>query len=188
MARSSTTFGPGNRAAQTHGGKTGADTGSDTGSNGLRAAALETYPWLSQHPELETRYVTTTLQIEQLRDFIEKNGTLDSRGKPRPAVALLRGREKDLASAIKLIESYRPGGEPWEHAQRRLRERFWDEYYGPAAEQHAREQKKAELRANGRIRPWWEGPGVMSPPTAENRARHEALEAELRRELKQEPA
>lgn len=133
MARSSTTFGPGNRAAVKHGGKaqvTGASATLETGPNGFGDEARASYPWLVDHPELEARYVTTKAQIDQLRAFIEEHGSLDTRGKPRPAVTLLRNREKDMASCLKLIESLRPGVrdvEPWQLAQLRLRMRYLGE-------------------------------------------------------------
>ena len=123
MARSSTTFGPGNTAALKHGARS-QKTGADTSSERVRDGARQAYPWLPDHPELETRYVTTTAQIAHLRAFIEEHGSLDTRGKPRPAVTLLRNREKDLASCLKLIESFRPRPTrvpDWRISQARLR-------------------------------------------------------------------
>lgn len=123
MARSSTSFKPGNAAAKTHGArsqKTGADTGS------IRAQSLEEFPSLANQPELLERLITARSHVRELRAYLDRMGLLDGRGHPRKALELLRAREKDVADCIKLIQAGVPVLEPdgvpaWRIHQWRLR-------------------------------------------------------------------
>jgi hypothetical protein len=123
MARSTTSFKPGNAAARTHGArsqKTGADTGS------IRAQTLEEFPHLANQPELLGRLVSARGHVQDLRAYLDREGLLDGRGHPRKALDLLRAREKDVSDCLRLIQAGIPtldSVEPWQFAQARLRAR-----------------------------------------------------------------
>jgi hypothetical protein len=126
VARSQTSFKPGNSAARTHGArsqKTGADTGS------IRAQTLEEFPHLADQPELLGRLVTARSHVQELRAYLSREGLLDGRGHPRKALDLLRAREKDVADCVKLIQAGVPtleldGVPAWKISQWRLRAKF----------------------------------------------------------------
>lgn len=125
MARSSTTFGPGNSAAKTRGQRAKKTGSSLSELDGIRARALEEYPHLANRPELRERYVHTKFHIEELRARVERLGPYDARGRVRRDLDYLHSREKDLAQVEGLIEAARattlPAGiERWQLGRFRM--------------------------------------------------------------------
>lgn len=126
MARSSTSFKPGNAAARTHGARS-QKTGSDTGP--IRAQTLEEFPILADQPELLERLVTARSHVQELRAYLDRVGLLDGRGHPRKALDLLRAREKDVADCVKMIDAGIPtlaldGVPAWMINEQRLRAKY----------------------------------------------------------------
>jgi hypothetical protein len=174
MARSSTSFQPGNTAAKTHGARS-QKTGTDTGS--IRAQTLEEYPQLASQPELLERLVNARGHVQELRCYLERVGLLDGRGRPRKALELLRAREKDVKDCVKLIEAGIPvaldGIAQWQIAEWRLRAKHsesraaavaWLTAHGLPIPEYVAPETNPDA-------PYVHPPWVLSPPTADQRRR-----------------